>query len=842
VSAFAVQLARRELRAGWRHFAGLVVCVALGVAALVGVGGVGASLQTALSREGRSLMGGDLELRSQRALGDSTAAALARLAGEGARLVHVREMVAMARDERSGATLLVELKAVSPEYPLYGRLDTRPSGPVSELLAGEGVLVEEALLTRLGLRVGAPLVLGQAAFTITGIIIREPDRVGGLVSLGPRVLIADSALERTGLVTRGSRVRHRALVQLPPSVTVAAVRESLGREVDDPAVRISAYDEAQPGLRRFFTQLTSYLGLVGLASLLVGGIGVASAVRTFVRRRRESLAILKCLGAERRQLLAAYLLQALVLGLTGSLLGAMLGLAAQPLAARALMALMPLPIETTVDPATLLRAVATGVLMTVLVAGWPLLAIRDVPAALILRDDAETTAMADQRRPWLLAFVLVAVLSALAVWQAGSLKLGAIFVGGAALALALLALMARGLAALARRRPGVRSLAWRQGVANLGRPGGHAAGVIVAMGVGVMLLVAVGVLEASLGRQIDHERRREAPSFFFVDVQPDQRGRLEAIVRAAGAAPTLTPVVRARLAAVGAEPVTRAGLERRRQAGHEALWYFTRDYVLTAAADLPAGNVVTHGRWWRAGEKGARLRASVEEMAARHLGVAIGDTLTFDVQGVSLEAEVVSIRRVDWQTLSANFFVILSPGALDGAPTTFVATARVPAAAEAQLQDSVVAALPNVTAVPLRDVLERVGAVLDQIALAIRVIAVFSVAAGLVVMVGALAASRWERLRESVILRTLGATRGAVARIFAVEYACLGAAAGLGGSALASLLAWVVLRFVLDAPWALELPALLTGMAAATLLALAVGFLATFRLLGQKPLPVLRRE
>ncbi|MGH7392171.1 MAG: ABC transporter permease, partial [Candidatus Rokuibacteriota bacterium] len=437
---------------------------------------------------------------------------------------------------------------------------------------------------------------------------------------------------------------------------------------------------------------------------------------------------------------------------------------------------------------------------------------------------------------------IAAGLAALAVWQAGSLSLGGIFLGAGVGAVALLFLIARGAALASRALPRLPWLAVRQGVANLARPGGHAPGVVVALGVGVMLLVAVAVLERALDRQIDHERRREAPSFFFVDVQPDQAERFADVVRAAGGGvAALTPVVRGRLSEVDGEPVTRAALERRRAAGHEAPWYFTRDYALTAAAALPPGNVVTRGRWWTGADDGGP-RASVEEQAARHLGVDVGGALVFDIQGVRVAARVVSIRKVDWQTLSTNFFVILSPGALDGAPATFVATARVPAPREAALQDAVVAAFPNVTAIPVRDVLERVAAVLDRIAAAVRAVAVLAIAVGLVVMIGALAASRYERLTESVILRTLGATRGAVARVFAVEYACLGAAAGLGGSALASVLAWAVLRFALDVPWALEPGALALGVVLTTTTALGVGLLATFRLLGGKPLTVLRGE
>jgi putative ABC transport system permease protein len=368
--------------------------------------------------------------------------------------------------------------------------------------------------------------------------------------------------------------------------------------------------------------------------------------------------------------------------------------------------------------------------------------------------------------------------------------------------------------------------------------------VVVALGVGVMLVVAVALLEASLGRQLAYEQKRDAPAFFFIDVQPDQREAFRRLVGAAsgGTAPALTPIVRARLAAIDGGPVTRELIARRKKEAPDKIWYFTREYVLTWATEPPPANLIVRGRWWTPSEASARPRVSVEEEAAKYFGVGVGGTLTFDVQGVPVEAEVMSLRRVDWQSLTTNFFMVLSPGALDGAPATYMATARVPAAVETELQDRVVAAFPNVTAIPVRGVLERVGEVLDQISFAVRFMASFSIAAGLVVMAGALAATRYQRLYESVILKTLGATRWAIARAFAVEYACLGATAGLGGTLLAAVLAWIVLRFVLDTPWTLEPGTLLLGVLLTTAGSLAVGLLATVRLLGRAPLSVLRQE
>ena len=840
MSRAALRLALRQARGGRRHLGALFACVALGVGALVAVGTLGAGLEATLAREAKALLGGDVELRAARPLPADAEAALAGLARDGGRVVRVSELVAMARAPAGGASLLVELKAPSAGYPLYGALATAPAVPLATLLEGDGVIVQRDVLERLGVALGDRLTVGEATLTIRGVVEAEPDRSASLVRLGPRVFLSPSALERAGLVTFGSRVRYRALVRLPGGLRAGDTRAALAREIADPGVRVAAYDESQPGLRRFFSQLTLYLGLVGLASLLVGGIGVAAAVSAFVARQVPTIAALKALGAETRTLVATYLIQTQAVALAASLVGAGLGLAAQPLLASAIAGLVPFALEPRLEPWTLARAIVMGLLTTLLCTWAPLAAVRAVPAWLLLRREVEPSARG--AGPRTLVPVVVG-LAALAMWQAGSLKTGAIFVGAALAALLALAALARGLTALAARAPRARGLAWRHGLAALGRPGGHAPRVVVALGVAVMLLLTVALLEGVLGRQIDYEQRREAPSFFFLDVQPDQVddfGRL--VERTTGARPAFTPVVRARLAAVDGVRVTREAVERRRGRDEEGRWYFTREYALTWAEAAPATSTLTAGRGWTPAEGGARALASVEETAARHLGVRPGSRLTFDVQGVDIEVEVAGVRRVDWQSLTTNFFFVLSPAALAGAPATWVATTRVAGGQEAALQNAVVAAFPNVTAIPLRDVLERVAAVLADIAVAVRLVAFFTLGAGVVVLAGALAATRSQRLYDSVVLRTLGATRGLVARAFAVEYGLLGAAAGLGGAGLATVLAWAVVRWVLDAPWSFDPVVLLVGVAASVTLAIAVGFLVTFRLLGQKPLPVLRRE
>ncbi len=838
MSLFPLRMAWRETRAAWRHVLVCLVSIAVGVAALVGVASFAASLDRTLGREAKALLGGDVELRTTRPLEAAARAALERLRDRGAEVTAVRELVGMARDGRRGATLLVELKAVEAAYPFYGRLETVPARPLRALLGEQGAVVEETLLRRLGLAVGDPLLIGAARFTITGVLRKEPDRPAGAFTLGPRVLIGADALDRTGLVQFGSRVRHRTLVRLPDALDARATRAALARDLPDPAIRVTSFDEAQPGLRRFFAQLTTYLGLVGLVSLLVGGIGVAASARTFIERKRSTIAILKCVGAEGRQLLATYLTQALALGALGSVIGATLGIAVQALLVPLLAGFVPFELEARLAPWAVARGLGLGILVTLLCVLWPLRQVRAIPPALVLRQPVDATPTRAPR-PWLAALGVASGLAALALWQADSPKVGGIFVGASLVAVALLVGIARGVTRLARRLPRLRWLAWRHGLAGLHRPGGQTVGLIVSLGVGVMLVVTVALLERSIGAHIDLERRREAPSFFFVDIQPDQA---EAFVRtvsdvAAGTTPALTPVVRARLVAINGRPVGRD-----RAQGQDDAWRFTREYVLTFAAAPPPANVLTRGRWWTDADAAARPRVSVEDEAARSFGVDVGGTLTFDVQGVRVEGEVMSLRRVDWHSLSANFFVVFSQGALDGAPLSYLATARVPPAADAAVQDAVVRAFPNVTAVPVREVLERVGDVMERIAIAVRVVALFVIGAGLVVMASALSATRYQRLYESAVLRTLGASRAVVARAFAVEYGCLGAAGGGGGTLLAGLLAWIVLRFVLEVPWTFQPAALALGVAVPAALALAVGFLGTFRLLGQKPLPLLRRE
>jgi len=835
VSRFVLRLAWRETRGAWRHVAYVVACVALGVGALVAVGSFADSLQRTVARSAQALAGGDVEIRATQ---PPPADLAARLPGTPdptrVAITHVRELVGMAQVGPE-LTQLVELKAVEPGYPFYGVLETEPARPLDTLIGDGRALVDASLLTRLGLRVGDTFRVGDARLTISGVVRREPDRAIGVFSLGPRVLLAAEDLDRAGLVRPGSRVRYRTLFRLPDGASAQRFRDALAERLPV-AQRVSTYTQAQPGLRRFWDQLTMYLGLTGLVALMVGGIGVGVSVGAFVRRKLPAIATLKSLGASWRTLLAAYSLQTALLGLAGSVLGAALGSLLQPLVAPALTRLLPIELTLSFSPRAVLGGLAMGLGVTLLYALWPLLQIRDVSPASILRREIEPRPPG--RRPWLATLPIAGGLAALALWQAGSWKIGALFAGGLAGALLLLALGARLVIGLARRVRW-RGPAWRQGAANLHRPGSHAGPVLISLGLAVMLVVSIALLERGLRAELVDRAPGSAPAFFFIDIQPDQAEPFARLVRehGAGAPAALTPVVRAHLAAVNGVTIAPSARARR-----EDMWALTREYVLTWATTLPPQNTVVSGHWWTPAEAAREPLISVEDEIARQIGVGLGDTLTFDVQGVPVGARVASLRHVDWRSLTSNFFVIFSPGVLEGAPVTYIATVHAAPTQEARLQSAVVAALPNVTAIPVREVLERVSAVVDQIALAVRLVAAFSVGAGLVVMAGALAITRQQRLYQSVILKTLGATRGFVSRVFAVEYALLGAAAGVAGSALAAVLAWAVLRFVFELPPAWSPAVLLAGVAGAAALAVVVGFVGTRRLLGRRPLAVLRSE
>jgi len=891
---FELKMAWRETRGAWRHFIYFFVCIAVGVGALVAVSLFASHVDRAVTKEARGLLGGDIEIRSSHRLSAAGEQVLAALTERGIAATQVSELVAMvARAETEGAvagevrpvTQVVELKAVEAAYPFYGAVKLEPAQSLDRLLhpdlavCGEasclGAVVQEALLLRMGLSVGDRLKIGQAAFLITGVVRMEPDRMANAFSLGPRVIISREGLAAAELVKPGSRVRERRLLKLPAGLPVEAIRAELRGRLAADSVRVSGYRDAQPQLKQFLDQLSRYLGLIGLTALFIGGLGVAMSIHAFVREKLQTIAILKTVGADSATVVRVYVVQALCLGLLGSLAGMACGIVLQavlpPLLADVFASeiLDQLGVSTELSVMSvgpLVKGALLGLLATLLFTMWPLLSIREIRPAAIMRRDVEA-GTASEAGPWwsrslrwgnrdrlklLTGMTLLAGLGGLSIWQAGSWKIGSLFIGGMALAVVILLFCAKLLIGSLTRLPRPRSLGLRYALGNVARPGGQSAGILIAIGVSVTIILTVSLIEKALLRQVGETRPVDAPTFFFIDIQPDQTEGFTNLVdrQTGGLKPELTPLVRSRLHRINGQIVKieedqdqdreekqdESKEERRRQ------WYFSREYVLTYLDRLPKGNDVVRGSWWKSGQIFNKPLVSVEEEAAKAMGLEIGSMMEFDIQGAMVAAEVSSIRKVDWGTFSTNFYMILSPGSLEGAPLTYVGTIHVPSAQEVPIQQAVVAAFPNVSAIHVGDVLDNFGRVLDRLSLAIRAVALFCLLAGGLVMAAALAATRYRRLYESVILKALGATRTLLAGSFAVEYLLLGLVGGTMAIGLSSALSWLVLTHIFELSWSLQPTVLFTGLVLTMFLTLAVGFLSTFRILGEKPLAILRHE
>lgn len=882
---FSLKMAWRETRGSWHQFVFFLVCVAIGVGSVVGIELFATNVEGMILGDARSLLGGDLEIRLARPLNKTGQTVLASVRKRNIEITHVRELAGMAavqtssgskgvkKNSLSRTTQLVELKVVEPNYPLYGQVEVSPTQPFQALLSPNstcpenpcfGIVVQESLLITLGIEVGSYIKIGQAWFQIRGLLLKEPDRVASAFSLGPRVMISDQALEAAELVQVGSRIRQRYLLRVPESMLLGPLQGELQGRLAKEGARVSSFREAQPRIRKFLEQLTTYLGLIGLTALFVGGIGIACTIHGFMKQKMTTVAILKTLGADSGIIMRVYVGQSVLMGCVGSLLGAIMGIGLQVGIPLLLGGLISVQVTNTVTLLPLLKGMVLGVATTLLFTLWPLLTIRTVPPALVFRRDFEEGSTMSQHgsfwenvwgtlvlfcrdRQRLVTSLAIGVgLMLLAMWQARSTTLGFVFILAFAAELIILKfgvwLLLRGL----RKLPRPRSFVVRQALGSVQRPGSYTVGMAVSIGVGVMVIVTVALVKASLLTSIGDRIPEAAPTFFFIDIQPDQKNQFEKIIHTQTPAATykLTPVVRSRIGAIDGKVI-----DPEEHKGKRNGWYFTREYVLTALADLPEDNTVVKGQWWQVNQLQGQanvdngpLQMSVEDEAAKNLGLDLGATVEFDIQGAPLPAVVQSTRKVDWGSFSTNFFMILAPGSLDGAPLTYISTAKVNPDEEIQLQQALVQALPNVTAIKIGDVLANVARLLEQLAWAIQGMALLSIISGAVVMVAALSSTRYRRLYESAILKAIGGTRQLIVQSFAIEFAVVGGLAGLIGAGLASVLSWAILHFFLDLTWAFQTTVLGWALFATIGLAVIVGFLSTFRVLGEPPLAVLRQE
>ncbi len=837
----ALRLARRELRGGTRGFRIFIACLALGVAAIAAVGSTRAMLEESISTDSREILGGDLliDIVHRPATPDERSAM-----DESGIVAASAEMRAMARAENARATrTLVELKTVEDTYPLYGALETAPALPRAALLDQSnglwGAAAAPELLTRLGISVGDVLQIGDARFEVRAAIRQEPDRVGGsgLFSLGPRVLISAAALPDTALVQPGSLIHYNYRVRLPANVPAGDFIETLNTDFPDAGWRIRTLDESSPQLTRLIGRVTLFLSFVGLTALLVGGVGVANAVRAWLEGKTGSIATLKCIGAPRALVFRVYLLQVLALAMLGITAGLVGGAALPMVAADLLARVVPIRIATGLFPEPLAIAALFGLLTALTFSVWSIARAGDVPAGSLFRT------LVDPSRGWprlpyiLFTAVLAAALAALAILTASDAWFASWFVAGSIGAMIAFRLAAFGIARFAARLTGIRHPAMRLALAGLHRPGAPTASVVLSLGLGLSMLVTVATIEGNLSQQIAEELPADAPAFFFVDIQPDQIAPFGTII---GDIPGVTrseqvPMLRGRITAIDGVRAADATV------APDARWVLRGDRGITWASAAPAHNKIMTGEWWPADYTGEML-VSLDHRIALGLGLTIGETITVNILGREFTATIANTRQINWQRLSINFVMVFSPGVLESAPRMHIAVVHADEATEDRLERAVTDRFANVTSIRVRGALETVGALISNVGTAVRLTALITILAGTLVLSGAIAAGHRRRIYDRVVLKVLGATRRDIVTAYMLEYGLLGLVTAIIAAIVGSVTGWAVVTWMLSITWRLEPGAILVTTVIATLITIGAGLVGTWRAMGQKAAPWLRNE
>jgi putative ABC transport system permease protein len=842
---FIVRMAVREIRASWRRLLFFFVCIAIGVGSIVALRSVIQNVRVALAGEARSLLAADVLITSNNPLTPAVRGAVQREVAaaritEQSDAVELGTMVRPAEPGTSGARM-VELRAVRPEFPLYGTVRLQDGQPYTHaLLRNRGALVRPELLAQFGLQSGDRIAIGGATFEVRGVIASEPGRRVGAFSLGPRVLIDLADLQATGLLSFGSRASHQLLLRVPDDV-LQSLETQLRREFVNEFVSVRSYRRTEDQMGEDLVRSENYLSLVGLVVLILGGIGVSSVTRVFVQQKIRSIAILKCVGGTSSQLLAVYMAQVVMLGLAGSALGVIMAagaVAAVPAFAGS--AVQMLQVDYGLTPSAVAQGVAIGMLVSLLFSLVPLLDVRNVKPSLLLRQDIPALRGIDWVK-WGTIAVVGAALVAVAAWQAGSWRIG-LLLSGAFIATAFV-LHCAGVGLVWALQPlrYARSFALRQAVLHVVRPGNQTRVILLAVGLGTFFILGVRGLQENLLRDFAVQVGEDAPDMFLIDVQADQRDALAAFLdsrNGAAPAPRLMPVLRVRVVGVEGRQVNLESYEAVRGRGS-----LSREYTVTYRPHLEANESILAGEWWTTPP--AEPQVSIEERLRDRFRIQVGDQMRFDVLGRTVTARVASVRRVDWRDFRAGgFMLVFSPGTFAGAPHTYISALQGPreAGARGAMQAALVAAFPNVSVIDLREILEMVRAVINNVTLGVTVVGALVLASGALILIGAVSMTKFRRVYEAAILKTLGASSRLIAAMLLLEYGVLGAIAGTVGSLGAIVLSWAIATYALDLPWAPTPVLTAIGVVLTTLFVAAVGVLSSLDVLRHKPLATLRAE
>ncbi len=832
-------IARRELRdslgRGLGGFRILIACLALGVAAIAAVGATRAAVEDGIARDAKRIAGGDLEARLLYREATPEQQAAFQALGRVARIAEMRTMARVGERRQ-----LAALKAVDAGYPLYGGLTLAPALTPEAAFGvrdgAYGAAVDQAFLDATGLSLGAAFVLNRTRFVARAVVTEEADRSIGLLSLGPRVLIDHAALAATGLTAPGALVTWRYRIALPPEQSALAAKQTLADAFGDPGWRLTTYQDAAPNLRRTIDRLALFLTLASLAALLVGGVGAANAVKAYMDGRARTVAILKCLGAPAHIIFNAYLMQIGLIAGAATLLGALAGGLAPLALAGPLGQMLGVRLEVSAALWPLVLAFVFGMLTALVFALWPLAAAERLPAARLIGGAALGVSGIRPKRSRIALLALGGLaLAGLAVVTAADRWVAAGFAVGASLAALVFLGAAYGLIRLARRLPRLGGPLWRLALSGLSRPGAPTLSIAVSLGLGLAALTATTLTEASFRHQLDGALAAEAPTFFFIDIQPDQRDGFRAILAGIPGvtAESEAPMLRARIVRINGTPAAEAVIE------DDVKWAIRNERGLTFAAAPPANATLTAGAWWASDYAGPPL-ISFDANIAKGFGIGVGDTLTFNLLGREITATIASLRDVDYGAFAMNFSTIFDPATLAPAPHTILATASAPPDLETRVTREVTDAFPNVTVIRVSDAVTLAKSLLGKIGGALAAVAGVAVIAGTLTLAGAVVASQRRRTQEAVLLKTAGATRGQILAAQTMEFALIGGMTAVLAVAVGAAGAWAIATFLLNAPFAPEIAAAALPAALALVLAVAAGAIGVWRALGVPAAPLLR--
>ncbi len=849
---FVFNLTVREIRASWRRLLFFFLCIGIGVGSIVALRSVIGNVNRAVAGEARNILTADVVVDTSRPWTSEQLAAINR-AAQNSNVTGRTETIDSATMTRpanvngsaddNGGVMMIELKGIEENFPLVGTWQLADGKTYNnELLRNNGAIVSRVLLERLKLNVGDSILIGTEDFQIRAVLESEPGGNAGF-GLGPRVFVEHAAIERAGLTGFGSRARRRILFTTTEG-NALALQQKLKTELGDRIVNVRSYKDSQERLNQQFERAENYLSLAGLVVLVLGGIGISNVVRVLLEQKRRSIAILKCLGATARKVTLAYLAQIIVLSILGGVFGVLLARIALYFVQINFADMLPDNMSYGLGLGAIAQGLTLGVLVALLFSALPLLGIRHIKPNMLLRESAgvEVGRRSFDLTKWITGAFVGALLIAVAAWQAGSWRVGGIFLLGLVVTTGALYAVASLLVWLLvrARRAGFasKSFAVRHAIGSLGRPGNQTRIVIMATGLGVFLVIAVQLLQSNLVRELDLTSNPNTPNMFLIDVQPNQVEGVRELTRSmTNTEAQLVPTVRARITKVDGSDKIEAG-EQQRERGR-----IGREYVVTYRPNLDTNEKIVDGKFWDATpNQTGEAEISIEKGLLGLAGMQVGSRVTFDILGRAMTARVTSVRDVDWRNSRTGFMIVFRPGALEAAPQTFIGAIDAPddAAARAKFTRALVDRFPNVAAIDVGEILRNISRIVGNITLAVSFVGAFIFLSGVLILIGSIAMTKFQRIYESAVLRTLGAEQRTLVLVMLIEYGLQGLVAGLTGALAAIGLSYAVARYVLEIGWTWMPLIVFAGIAGAIALVMIVGIAASFDVLRRKPLGILR--